>query len=105
MSLFDVIRYPVTDIYDPTQLKPIPRPIISEWEDYIKSLYSIVKDPSIGSATPIWMFAKICVFDIALDITTRPGCDESITDCFDRLTNLITNHLIQLIKDYDDESL
>jgi hypothetical protein len=31
MSLFDVIRYPITDIFDPEQVDCLPKVILIEW--------------------------------------------------------------------------
>lgn len=103
MSLFDVIRYPVTDIYDAAQLKGIPQPIIDDWEDYIADLHSIVKDKTLNSPFLIRNFVMLCVFEIAHELSTRPDCKTTMDEYANQLKNTITNHLIQLIKDYDNE--
>lgn len=105
MSLFDVIRYPITDIYDSAQLECIPRPIISDWEDYISRLYSIVEVKSITESMPILMSLGVCIYDIALELTLKKDSTETLTECKNRIEDNILNHLKKLIKDYNNEPL
>lgn len=38
MTIFDTIRYPVTDIYDPSSFRGIPTIIIREWLDECRNM-------------------------------------------------------------------
>lgn len=65
MSLFDVIRYPVSDLPTKEQLSAIPMPILAEWGDitfwfkttfdseYIAKWYSSSRERNDGNANTI----------------------------------------------------
>lgn len=47
MSIFDIIRYPVTDIRDRTQLDPLPKELLEKWRDRMIN-YAIEQAESVA---------------------------------------------------------
>lgn len=94
MGLFDVLKYPISDIYDDSQMRILPREI---WFPWLQDWYSTVEPlqpplnllPSAPAATWIHML-----------IIRKVGSDVK----FERtLKAIITNDLLTRIKEYDPD--
>lgn len=98
MALFDAIRYPITDIFDPKQVNCLPRPILVEWGRILTM--GITQDDFDTKRKNInysWL-AFQC-------ISRRCHGNDNIDDqTFFAFKSYYTRLLQQLIADYEPES-
>jgi hypothetical protein len=95
MSLFDVIRYPIKDIYDNDELEALPEDLYKEW--FIRCAGKYTRTPMPQRTTEI----KIMVQTQAID-SIRNNRFKGSNDSYEDLWKAIfTKMLKEMIKDYD----
>ena len=77
MSLFDSIKYPVTDICDMAQMRDIPNKIVHPWlcECYFRLYGETLRDRSI----PDWDPSVVMLWMITKHVDGRENGDEIVT--------------------------
>lgn len=102
MSLFDTIKYPITDILDPEQVDILPVDIIIPWlEESIEFLGVMypVTQADLGSAASVIAFALINKAD-----SLKAWQNQEIRDDHIRMWKYyLTMRLKQRIRDYGNE--
>lgn len=94
MSLFDVIRYPITDIYDPTQLENIPADILLRWGKELEDM----SGDNFGKHVPIRATVYGHIRLIASKNKTASG--PSIHNRMAMEKEIFTYRLKKMISDY-----
>ena len=101
MGLFDAIKYPITDIFDGSQVNCLPRPILEEWGKMLAEL--------AGSETALRMLKdKNMNFSILAFICILTRCPRSgvyqQNETFFAFKAYFTAELKKLILEYEQES-
>ena len=96
MSLFDVIRYPVTDIFS-DEINSYPREIMVPWLEYCYDVAGTGKDLiDIGKCQSFSTFAHMLIIRADLDLT-----DDGKEAIGDRLKEYFTLDLQRRIREYE----
>lgn len=96
MSLFDVIKYPVNDIFDEEEMENIPEVITVPWAEECQAKMCIGSERKTTKNSPpssigLWMRWMVMLY-----------CQHRDVDLKDRIKEHFAQTLRQRIKEYDN---
>jgi len=100
VTIFDTIRYPITDIFDPDQVDHIPLPILIPW---IRECAKFIGHTEDFNPYTMTQFSKVSQYMIVRkSIDSNNYSDDTFINCF---KSYFTDRLREYIANYEGEYL